>query len=190
MIARVQQRSEHLQNLRFHGGGHATLAPDRLRVIAGACGFAARQLRTRERQPAEDAERFVAGDDHRILVIDGRMVAAAKRIPGHVVGDGERTIAELVEATNADPRRGREYDKVMVRLEFDAQAEQVLTEAGLTRASVPERGRMVPLRRTANVSTGGTCASGALRSSMMRRAVQTASRPTAIARAKETTARR
>jgi len=102
-------------------------------------------------------ERFVAGDDHRILVIDGRMVAAAKRIPGHVVGDGERTIAQLVEATNADPRRGTEYDQVMVRLEFDAQAEQVLTEAGLGRDSVPARGQVVPLRRTANVSTGGTC---------------------------------
>ena len=102
-------------------------------------------------------ERFVAGEDHRILVIDGRMVAGAKRIPGHVVGDGERTIAELVELTNADPRRGREYDKVMVKLEFDAQAEQVLTEAGLTPESIPERGRIVPLRRTANVSTGGTC---------------------------------
>ena len=102
-------------------------------------------------------ERFVAGEDHRILVVDGKMIAAAKRIPGHVVGDGERTIAQLVEVTNADPRRGTEYDQVMVRLEFDAQAEQVLTEAGLTRDSVPARGRIVPLRRTANVSTGGTC---------------------------------
>lgn len=102
-------------------------------------------------------ERFVAGEDHRILVIDGRMVAAAKRIPGHVVGDGERTIAELVDRTNADPRRGREYDKVMVRLEFDAQAEQVLGEAGYTRDSIPARGQVVALRRTANVSTGGTC---------------------------------
>ena len=102
-------------------------------------------------------ERFVAGEDHRILVVDGKMIAAAKRIPGHVVGDGERTIAQLVEVTNADPRRGTEYDQVMVRLEFDAQAEQVLGEAGLTRDSVPARGRIVPLRRTANVSTGGTC---------------------------------
>ena len=102
-------------------------------------------------------ERFVAGEDHRILVVDGRMVAAAKRIPGHVVGDGERTIAQLVELINADPRRGTEYDQVMVRLEFDAQAAQVLGEAGLTRESIPARGEVVPLRRTANVSTGGTC---------------------------------
>ena len=102
-------------------------------------------------------ERFVAGEDHRILVVGGQMIAAAKRIPGHVVGDGERTIAQLVAVTNADPRRGSEYDQVMVRLEFDAQADQVLTEAGLTRDSIPARGRIVPLRRTANVSTGGTC---------------------------------
>jgi cyanophycin synthetase len=102
-------------------------------------------------------EQFVAGEDHRILVINGRMVAAAKRIPGHVVGDGDRTIAELVAAANEDPRRGHEYDKLMVRLEFDAQADQVLAEAGLTRDSVPSRGEIVPLRRTANVSTGGTC---------------------------------
>ena len=102
-------------------------------------------------------ERFVAGDDHRILVVEDKMVAAAKRIPGHVVGDGEHTIGQLVDVTNADPRRGTEYDQVMVRLEFDAQAEQVLTESGLTRDTVPARGQIVPLRRTANVSTGGTC---------------------------------
>jgi cyanophycin synthetase len=101
-------------------------------------------------------EQFVAGEDHRVLVIGGTMVAAAKRIPGHVVGDGNRTIAQLVAAANEDPRRGHEYDKLMVRLEFDAQAKQVLAEAGLKRDSVPARGQVVPLRRTANVSTGGT----------------------------------
>jgi cyanophycin synthetase len=102
-------------------------------------------------------ERFLSGEDHRILVIDGKMIGAAKRIPGHVVGDGEHTVEALVTRANEDPRRGNEYDKLMVRLEFDAQAEQVLSHAGLQRDSVPARGQVVPLRRTANVSTGGTC---------------------------------
>jgi len=82
-------------------------------------------------------ESFVSGDDHRILVVDGKMIAAAKCIPGHVVGDGGSSVAELVEETNKDPRRGKGFEKVMVILEFDAQAERVLSEQGLTRDSVP-----------------------------------------------------
>ncbi len=86
-------------------------------------------------------ESFVSGDDHRILVVDGKMIAAAKCIPGHVVGDGRSSVAELVEETNKDPRRGKGFEKVMVILEFDAQAERVLSEQGLTRDSVPTVGK-------------------------------------------------
>ena len=82
-------------------------------------------------------ESFVSGDDNRILVVDGKMIAAAKCIPGHVVGDGRSSVAELVEETNKDPRRGKGFEKVMVILQFDAQAERVLSVLGLTRDSVP-----------------------------------------------------
>lgn len=105
--------------------------------------------------PSVLIEQFIAGDDHRILVVGGRVIAVAKRIPGHVVGDGESTIAELVTLANRDPRRGVHYEKIMNRLEFDRQAEQVLAQAGLGRDSVPAANQVVALRRTANISTGG-----------------------------------
>jgi cyanophycin synthetase len=101
-------------------------------------------------------EQFIEGDDHRILVVDGKVIAAARRIPGHVVGDGRRSIAELVDEVNRDPRRGEGFENILTRLAFDAQAEQMLSERALTRDSIPANDETVYLRRTANISTGGT----------------------------------
>jgi cyanophycin synthetase len=77
-------------------------------------------------------------------------------MPGHVVGDGTRTIVELVDEVNRDPRRGIGHEKVLTRIDFDYQAERLLEEHGLTKDSVPEAGQVVYLRTTANLSTGGT----------------------------------
>ncbi len=101
-------------------------------------------------------ESFIRGLDHRLLVVDGELVAASKRVPGHVVGDGERSIEELVEIVNADPRRGVGHEKVLTRLEFDHQADRLLQLRGMDRKSVPPPGEVVYLRSTANLSTGGT----------------------------------
>ncbi len=101
-------------------------------------------------------ESFVEGFDHRLLVVDGKLVAAAKRMPGHVVGDGEHTIAELVDIVNQDPRRGVGHEKVLTRLEFDHQADRLLQQKGYDRSTVPPAGEVVFLRSTANLSTGGT----------------------------------
>jgi cyanophycin synthetase len=101
-------------------------------------------------------ETFQPGNDYRILVVNGRVVAAAQRIPGHVVGDGRHTVKELVEIVNRDPRRGVGHEKVLTRLELDDQALRRLASAGLTLESVPAEGRVVCLRSTANLSTGGT----------------------------------
>jgi len=100
-------------------------------------------------------ERFVRGADHRLLVVDGRLVAAARRTPAHVVGDGEHTVAELVEIENADPRRGIGHEKVLTRITLDAKAEALLADQGLALDAVPERGVVVTLTQTANMSTGG-----------------------------------
>jgi cyanophycin synthetase len=89
-------------------------------------------------------------------VVNGELVAATRRTPGHVVGDGEHTIAQLIEIVNQDPRRGVGHEKVLTRLELDAQAQKMLDQAGLGADSVPEEGRIVYLRSTANLSTGGT----------------------------------
>src|SRR5678816_4275189 len=87
-------------------------------------------------------ESFLEGDDHRLLVVNGELVAATRRTPGHVVGDGEHTIVQLIEIVNQDPRRGVGHEKVLTRLELDSQAEKMLERAGLTAQSVPERGRI------------------------------------------------
>jgi cyanophycin synthetase len=101
-------------------------------------------------------ESLIQGLDHRILVINGELVAAARRMPGHVVGDGVSTVAALVDEVNKDPRRGVGHEKVLTRLELDDQAARCLEEVGMTAASVPPAGEVVMLRKTANLSTGGT----------------------------------
>lgn len=101
-------------------------------------------------------ERCIPGLDHRLLVVGGVLVAASKRVPGHVVGDGRSTVAELVEEANRDPRRGIGHEKVLTRLELDHQAERLLGQRGYTAASVPPAGETVYLRSTGNLSTGGT----------------------------------
>lgn len=101
-------------------------------------------------------ESFLEGFDHRLLVVNGELVAAAKRVPGHVVGDGKHTVEELVNIVNKDPRRGVGHEKVLTRLEFDHQAERLLTKLGYDKNTVPKDGEEVFLRTTANLSTGGT----------------------------------
>jgi len=110
----------------------------------------------REHSRSVVIESFLEGDDHRLLVVNGELIAATRRTPGHVVGDGEHTIVGLIDIVNQDPRRGVGHEKVLTRLELDAQAQKMLSRAGLTAESVPEKGRMVYLRSTANLSTGGT----------------------------------
>jgi cyanophycin synthetase len=117
-----------------------------------AQGFAA----AREHSRSVIVETFMEGDDHRLLVVNGELVAATRRTPGHVVGDGKHTIAQLTEIVNQDPRRGVGHEKVLTRLELDAQAQKMLERVELRADSVPEPGRVVYLRSTANLSTGGT----------------------------------
>jgi len=101
-------------------------------------------------------ESFIAGEDHRMLVVNGKLIAVAKRVPGHVVGDGKQTIEGLVEELNSDPRRGIGHEKVLTRIQFDYQANRLLGLLGYTRKTVPKKGEIVYLRSTGNLSTGGT----------------------------------
>ena len=110
----------------------------------------------REHSRSVIVETYVGGDDHRLLVINGELIAATRRTPGHVVGDGTRSIAALVEIVNQDPRRGVGHEKVLTRLELDAQAELMMERVDYTAQSVPKDGEVVYLRSTANLSTGGT----------------------------------
>ena len=110
----------------------------------------------REHSRSVIVETFVNGYDHRMLVVNGTLVAVAQRIPGHVVGDGRHTVAELVEELNADERRGIGHEKVLTRIAFDHQADLALAKVGYDRSTVPAVGEQVFLRLTGNLSTGGT----------------------------------
>ncbi|MCF4966755.1 cyanophycin synthetase [Nostoc sp. CMAA1605] len=100
-------------------------------------------------------ERYYVGRDHRVLVVNGKVVAVAERVPAHVVGDGRTTIAELIEETNKDPNRGEGHDKVLTKIELDRTSYQLLERQGYTLNSVLSKGAICYLRATANLSTGG-----------------------------------
>src|SRR3569832_1704149 len=101
-------------------------------------------------------EQMLKGRDHRCLVVGGKVVAIAERVPAAVTGDGVSSIAQLIEAVNQDPRRGDGHEKVMTRIKVDDHVRARLAEAGLDLGSVPKKGRVVERRATANLSTGGT----------------------------------
>lgn len=101
-------------------------------------------------------EEHVRGEDFRVLVIDNRLVAASRRSPASVVGDGRQSIIELIETENRDPRRGLGHEKPLTRLELNVAALQCLARAGLSASSIPPAGHIVRLQSTANLSTGGT----------------------------------
>ena len=101
-------------------------------------------------------ESFVTGFDHRMLVVNNKLVAVAKRVPGRVTGDGKHSIAELVDIANEDPRRGIGHQKVLTILEIDNQAKRLIADAGHTADTVLAEGVVFYLRSTANLSTGGT----------------------------------
>ncbi|MFZ2852745.1 MAG: cyanophycin synthetase [Rhodocyclaceae bacterium] len=101
-------------------------------------------------------ERFLPGYDYRVLVIGNKLIAAARREPPTVVGDGVRSVRELVELVNSDPKRGEGHATSLTKIRFDDIALARLANEGLTADSVPAKGMRVVLRNNANLSTGGT----------------------------------
>ncbi len=101
-------------------------------------------------------ERFIPGSDFRMLVVGSQLVAAARREPPQVIGDGVHTVRELVERVNSDPRRGEGHATSLTKMRIDTIALARLEVQGYTADSVPDKGRCVVLRNNANLSTGGT----------------------------------
>lgn len=101
-------------------------------------------------------ETFITGYDHRLLVINYQFVAAAKRTPALVVGDGKKSIQELVDIVNSDPRRGYGHEKVLTAIKIDDTTLAILQEKNLSVESVLPAGEELHLKRTANLSMGGT----------------------------------
>ncbi|PUE11044.1 cyanophycin synthetase [Limnohabitans sp. T6-5] len=101
-------------------------------------------------------EKFLPGHDYRLLVVGNKLVAASRREPPLVVGDGKHTVRQLVDLVNADPRRGSGHSTSLTKIRFDDIAIGRLREQDLEPESVPEKGRRVILRNNANLSTGGS----------------------------------
>lgn len=101
-------------------------------------------------------EKHISGQDHRMLVIGGELKMTILREPGGVMGDGASSVEELLDELNSHPLRGSDKRSLLIRIELDDQALDCLTEQQLTPVSVPDAGMFVYLRRTANISTGGT----------------------------------
>lgn len=100
-------------------------------------------------------EKFLEGFDYRFVAVNGKFICAAQRVPAFVVGDGRRTIEELVTETNKDPRRGIGHEKVLTKIEIDDLSLALLARKSLTPKFVPKEGETVYLKSTANLSTGG-----------------------------------
>ncbi len=101
-------------------------------------------------------EKYITGEDFRILVINNQFVAAAKRSPAHVIGDGKSTIQQLIDKVNEDPRRGFGHEKVLTKIEVNNLTLEILKEENLTPDSIVKKDEYVKLKNTANLSTGGT----------------------------------
>ena len=101
-------------------------------------------------------EKFITGFDFRVLVIDNKLVAAAKRVPAHVIGNGKDTIQQLIDITNLDPRRGYGHENVLTQIDVDRDTEDLLIKLNYTLNTIPNNEETVYLKSTANLSTGGT----------------------------------
>jgi cyanophycin synthetase len=132
-----------------HGRGVTTNLTTREQVAAAyanACEYTSHIV----------VERYAPGADFRLLVVGGRLAAAARREPAQVVGDGTRTVAQLVEEVNRDPRRSEGHSTVLSTIELDSIALITIAEQAFRADSVPPAGTTVIIRRNANLSTGGT----------------------------------
>ena len=101
-------------------------------------------------------EKFITGFDFRVLVINNEVVAAAQRVPAHVIGNGKNNIKELIDITNEDPRRGYGHENVLTEITIDKSTERLIENAGYTLESILPEKETLYLKSTANLSTGGT----------------------------------
>ncbi|WP_128546618.1 cyanophycin synthetase [Larkinella soli] len=112
--------------------------------------------RAREHSDRVVVEQFITGDDYRLLVVDYKLVAAARRVPAQVTGDGVSTVRELIDQANQDPRRGDGHLNVLTKIVVDECSQDYLKAQNLTLDSVIPAGKTLSLKQTANLSTGGT----------------------------------
>ncbi|MCH4563054.1 cyanophycin synthetase [Halomonas sp. EGI 63088] len=132
-----------------HGRGVSTNIDDG-QALREAFGIAS------HRNPSVIVEQYIEGEDHRLLVIGSKLVAAARRRPAHVIGDGVATLQALVDRENQDPRRGVGHENLLTQIQLDEQSQRLIDQQNLTLHSVIPKNEIVYLKSTANLSTGGT----------------------------------
>ena len=115
-----------------------------------------RQAKESSRSGVIIVEKFIIGQDYRLLVINNKLVAAALRSPAHVIGDGKSTVQQLIDKVNEDPRRGYGHEKVLTQITVNELTQTIIKDAGYTLESVIPEGERLILKDTANLSTGGT----------------------------------
>ncbi|WHH60038.1 cyanophycin synthetase [Petroclostridium sp. X23] len=101
-------------------------------------------------------EKYVVGRDYRILVVNGKMVAVAERVPAHVIGDGIHTVKELIDKENGNILRGEDHEKPLTKIKLDEQTDSILSKQGLHLPDIASPGQVIWLRANGNLSTGGT----------------------------------
>mgnify|MGYP006081804421 CR=1 FL=1 len=101
-------------------------------------------------------EKFITGFDFRVLVINNEVIAAAQRVPAHVIGNGTQTIQELIDETNKDPRRGYGHENVLTEITIDRDSEELIEKSGYSLSTILTKDEIFYLKSTANLSTGGT----------------------------------
>ena len=101
-------------------------------------------------------EKFITGEDYRLLVINHQLVAAAKRTPAHVIGDGKQSVQELIDEVNRDPRRGYGHENVLTQITVNDLTKTLIAGRGYNLDTVLKEGEVLILKDTANLSTGGT----------------------------------
>lgn len=115
-----------------------------------------RNAKESSRSGAIIVEKFITGQDYRLLVINNVLVAAALRSPAHVIGDGKSTIQELIDEVNKDPRRGFGHENVLTQITVNELTLGIIKSNGYTLDTVIKKDERLVLKDTANLSTGGT----------------------------------
>lgn len=100
-------------------------------------------------------EEFIKGKEYRFLVINDEVVGILHRVPANVIGDGEKSITELVEVKNQDPLRGKGYVTPLEKIRLEENAELFLKQQGKNFDYIPKKDEIIYLRENSNISTGG-----------------------------------
>ncbi|RZJ84877.1 MAG: hypothetical protein EOO20_20695, partial [Chryseobacterium sp.] len=114
------------------------------------------QMKMNTTQAIEFIEKEIQGDDYRLLLVGNKMVAASRRSPAQVTGNGISSVIQLVNKENENSDRGEGHENILTRINLDRHTESILAKQGLTESSVPKLGERIYLKQTANLSTGGT----------------------------------